>query len=357
MFTYFIYITVLTLSCSFAYLAEKGNTASFRLCSRIALFLTLFIPASIRYGVGADYYNYIGIFRNIDAAPQEIGWIALNKLISLLGLSEQFVFVFSAFLIYFPICFVIKRKDIFLAVLFYIVLLFYFKSYNTLRQAIAVSFIICSVTNFEEKNILKTIFWLVLACMFHISAVLMFPLLILQSIRIKRRSLLIILTLLGVLFIVRYNVLTIALSLAEKAGFRYARYANTLYAEKTTLGTGIGVLLRLVLPLLTIFMGSSITKRDTSKTLMVNLSLVYVFSYILAAQFIILGRIRDLFVFVPILIISSTISAAGKYKKVIALCLIILNTFLFLYDIKYQTWDRFSTRVNPYQTIFSKEKW
>jgi hypothetical protein len=354
MFTYFLYNTILLIAGSFAYLAEHGNTRLFRLCCRVVVFLSLWIPASLRYGTGTDYFNYVGIFNNIDNSTQEVGWILLNKLIHFLGLSSQWVFVFSSFLLYFSLCFIIKRKNYCYSMIFYILLFFYFKSFNIIRQQIAVSFIICAITVLEDKKYIKFVLSMFFAFMFHVSALFILPFLLFKNLKFRRRIVLITITILGIIILFRFNFLIIALSISEKLGLKYARYMNSeFFTSKTPLGSGLGVFANIFVSLLAVCMAPQITKKYPQKAFAVNLSVIYIFSYILAAQFVILGRIRDVFIFVPVIVTGFAIQATGKYKQIVALFLICLSLFLFEYNIQKQTRRSFAMWIYPYYSIFS----
>lgn len=353
--TYLLYNFILIFVFTFSYLAEHLDNRDFRFFSRIIVFLTLTIPASLRYETGTDYGNYVLMFySNASLRRHEFLWRSLNFFIrDTLGLSVQWLFVFSSILIYYPICFKIKRKGYCLSVCLYLILTFYFKSYNILRQMVAVSFILWAFIRFEDKKYIKAIILFVIAYLFHKSTILILPVFLISYIKIPGKFLPPIILFLGFVIILKVNVLVIALDILAKLGSRYARFAKSqFFTSRSKLGTGLGVLVKLSFSILSIVLYSRIEKKNPEKRQILNFSLVYFFSYILAAQFIILGRVRDLFIFVPLLVSANAINVCGKYRKIVLLMLLSLNILLFEKDIGKQTRDTFSNSIYPYYSIF-----
>lgn len=355
MFTYFLYNSILLLSAFFAYYAEHDRMRFIRICSRVIVFFVLFLPAALRYETGTDYNSYVNIFYRTTWGSQEYGWYLLNIFIRKLGLSVQWVFVFSSFLIYFPICFFTKRQNFFYLIFLYVVLSFYFKSYNIIRQFIAVSFIISSISFYEKKNIALSILFSLLAYSFHSSVVLFFCTLFFCFVKYKSKRVPLFFLAFGILVLIKYNILQIALTVLTVFGLRYARYLNKPdLLEKMILGTGLGVLVSLFPSFLVVFKTKTINKQFGDKSFYITLSIFYILAYISAAQFIIMGRVRDLFVFVPVMTCGYAFNAKSKYRKILILCICVLLVLIFEKNIYTQTRDTFSNSIYPYYSIFSK---
>lgn len=356
MITYFLYNIILIGSGINAYLAEKLDSKYMRIICRFFVFLFLTIPSSLRYYTGTDYGNYILLFNDFARLERrEILWRYLNYFVKFFDLPVQYIFVFSAILIYFPICFKIHRKHYCISIILYTVFMFYFKSYNGIRQMIAVSFILWAFIEFEKKKYGKTLILLIIALGFHNSAIIIFPTFFLTFITIKGKRLPFIIIVMLFLICIRVNTLEIILSILSLVGSKYARYArSSFYTSKMPIGSGLGVTARLLFPLLTIFFYYRIRQLYPRKKILLNLSFVYIISYVMAAQYVILGRLRDVFIFVPLLISGVAIEAAGKYRKIVLLSLLALNTLLFEIDIKGHTRDTFSNSIYPYYSIFYK---
>lgn len=354
MITYFLYNTILVGAATCSYLAERLNTKDSRIMCRVIVFLLLTVPASLRYYTGTDYGAYFRMFYNTqNLARREILWQVLNHFTALLHLPAQFIFVFSSILIYYPICFKLGRKHYAISIILYIVFNFYFKSFNGIRQMIAVSFILWAFVDFEGRKYIKTLLLYAIAIGFHTSALIIAPCFLLSFIRIRGKKLPFFFVIIMFALCLRLNMLQIILSALSIVGSKFARYANSsFYTSRMPLGSGLGVLSRLLFSLLAVFFYASIHKRHPEKRNVLNLSIIYIISYVLAAQYIILGRLRDIFIFVPLLISGYAIDAAGKYRKIALLALLSLNVFLFESDIRTQIRDTFSNSIYPYYSIF-----
>lgn len=148
-----------------------------------------FIPSTFvmgfRYGVGTDYNSYESIFVSINQNIQttmvdniEYGFYYLNKFLSLLTNNPQSIFVLSSLLIMgFYISGIYKRsRDNSLSFLLFIGLGYYFNSMNGLRQFIAIAIVFFAthyLETFEKGSNFKFITWVVIASLFHKTALIM----------------------------------------------------------------------------------------------------------------------------------------------------------------------------------------
>lgn len=355
--TYFLYNSILIIAVSFAYLAEHEKTAKGRLFSRVVVFIALFIPSALRYNTGTDYFSYVNIFENLNSYSQSIekGFYVLNVLIKKLGLETQWVFVFSALLIYFPISFFTGRDNFFCLIFVYLTIGFYFKSYNTLRQYISVSFVISAIFFFRRNHSFLALIDLLLAFAFHFSSILLIPFIVLYPLKYKNNILPIFLMIAGVVVLMAFNVFQMILDILSVLGFQYARYASSsFYTSKVQLGTGLGMLIKIFPCILTVFVTKRLVSKSEGKSFSVTANMIFLFSYILAAQFIILGRVRDFFVFIPLLYWGDTLNIKNKYSKIFRIGYFFLLVILFEHDIRIQTRDVFSNSIYPYISIFEK---
>ena len=344
---------ILLICFASSYIAEKGNTATLRLFARWIVFLCLVLPAALRYETGTDYGNYVDIFLRMDSSTDyEIGWKYLNLIIKNYGLSVQWIFVISAILIYYPICFKLNRKHFCISIVLYIILGFYFKSYNTLRQSIAVSFVLWAIIDIEKKKYVRSVLLILVGYLFHISVLFILPCLLISQIKLKGKWFPFAVLVVGLFLIIKVNVLEIVFNVLALASHDFARYAGTWYANKMVIGTGLGILISLGSVALSCFFYSRIVTLYPSKKNVLNLTIIYIWTYFLAAQYIIFGRLRDLFIFVPLLISGYAFEVARKYRIIIQIVLIILTILLFEYDISQQTRDTFSNEIYPYYSIF-----
>lgn len=353
MLTYFLYNSILLICFAFSYIAEKGNTEKLRFGARCVVFLALVLPAALRYETGTDYGSYVNLFTKMNNTTDiEVGWKYLNLLVKNCGLSVQWIFFITAVFIYYPICFVVERKHFCITIILYILFGFYFKSYNGLRQLIAVSFVLWAIVDVEKKKYVQSIILLFVGYLFHISVLFVLPCLLISKIRLKGRFLPFVVLSLGIVLILKVNVLEIALEFLTLVGHDFARFAGTWYTDKMEIGTGLGIFLRLALVILACLVYKKIVHKYPQKKIVLNLTIIYIWTYFLAAQFIILGRLRDLFTFVPLLVCGYAVEMSGKYKQIVKVGYFVLLLVLFEYDIVRQTRDTFSNSIYPYYSIF-----
>ncbi|MDY0193881.1 MAG: EpsG family protein [Aliarcobacter butzleri] len=143
-------------------------------------FLILF--AGLRYNIGVDYQSYIDFF-NLILSGQDIymedSFILLVKFINFIGGTEQLLFFIYAFLtITFTSKFIeyFSQNKVLSLYIYFTFAVFYFASFNGVRQALAVAIFVYSIKFIIEKNLLKYILFIVIATFIHKTAILMLPL-------------------------------------------------------------------------------------------------------------------------------------------------------------------------------------
>lgn len=134
--------------------------------------------------VGTDTKNYMESYEMLhdDAgtllvmSKTEPFWVLLNKLVIYTVDNYQWIIFLGLFLAVTPI-FIrswISCKSPYIAILFYVLLYYYFNSFNIVRQMIALGIVFFSYPFWENKQIKKAIVCTVLAMMFHFTAVFAF---------------------------------------------------------------------------------------------------------------------------------------------------------------------------------------
>lgn len=149
----------------------------------MGLFGFLFFLSAFRnYSVGTDTLNYIGHFNSfidkgysfLATLDLEIGYKGLMVLASLFKDSRLLIVLVSII-----IClgnYIIIRKysnDYYLSGFLYITLYLFSISLNVQRQAIAMIFIFEYIMSLHNQNMKRSIFFLFLACLFHMTSLFM----------------------------------------------------------------------------------------------------------------------------------------------------------------------------------------
>lgn len=173
------YLIVAIFSVCFVYVQDKS------LQSRsVALPLfTLTILASVRdYTIGTDAKVYTRYFRypfnhypfTFDPDVEK-GYQFLVMVTRSIYNEYFFYFVIMSVICVLPVLWVLKKRspDYTLSIYIYITFGMYFALYNQIRQAIAMGICFFAMKYLVERNLIKYVIFIVVACQFHISAVLM----------------------------------------------------------------------------------------------------------------------------------------------------------------------------------------
>ena len=155
-------------------------------------FVPLILVMALQLEVGTDYWSYIEMARG----DHDLGWIRnnneilfiwLNDLVILLG-EPQLIFLFSAFIqIVFLMLIFRKLKSLQLSLaigllLYFILTSIFFSSMNGVRQYIAVCIFIYAFINYYSENYLKYLIYILLASLFHSSAIFLSSLILLRKV-------------------------------------------------------------------------------------------------------------------------------------------------------------------------------
>lgn len=157
---------------------------------RIFAWLGLLIPILIggfRYGVGTDYNNYIGIFKqyaqlDINEFIQEnglgeIAFFMLNKVAYSITGDVRLVFLVCTIItVTFFYLALIRLKVKYLGLVFFLFLLTIFPmTLNAVRQGVAISIVLYAMTFILDRSFWRYTLLVILAGLFHISALLVLP--------------------------------------------------------------------------------------------------------------------------------------------------------------------------------------
>lgn len=196
----FLYLCIYTISSVSLHFTAKSTN---KLCRRLlyifsALIVVLF--ASLRYKVGTDYGTYSDIYktiseeslveylRNFDFTSNPIGLYVFAKIGNFFNSIELFFCLF-ALTIYLPISYVIvKQKNVAPVYLmsFAFLTTLYTTGFNLMKQVAAISIAVYAIQNIFENRGLKFIAFALLACCFHPTAVIIFPIYLLRDGKVSK---------------------------------------------------------------------------------------------------------------------------------------------------------------------------
>ncbi|MCR4661260.1 MAG: EpsG family protein [Clostridia bacterium] len=219
----------------------KENTKKIAVC--MCLFVSVFLMLSFRHqSMGLDLFwkyetGYLGWFDKLSRIsfgeiPQylkltnyDFGFVLLNKIIGLFSNDRQIFLSVCAFLSVIPyVFFVYKNSDSpFISFAIFIGLPSFLYFYGTLRQSIAMGFVVLALSDFFSGKNKKAFFWIVVSSFFHITSLV--ALLIYPIIKIKNNDLFWILSIfiIGTVYILREPLLQLLLPYIKGGGYEISK--------------------------------------------------------------------------------------------------------------------------------------
>jgi hypothetical protein len=154
-------------------------------------FSYMWFIATFREGIGFDYQSYIDIFEQARTGEQSLGAIfsnlinggiepgfyLLNRLLALFVHNSVVMYGIYSFLMLVPVVLFIYRycADVWLSTWLYVTVTFFYTIMNFVRQGMAVSIILLGYKFLREKKTIPFLAIVLLATMFHKTALIMIP--------------------------------------------------------------------------------------------------------------------------------------------------------------------------------------
>ncbi len=345
--TLLIYNAILLAACAAAFCVRCAEGWQ-EWMWRTILLLVMLLPAALRYNIGTDYANYVNYFNAPDGAIQrtEIGFLFLNQVVMAMEGSVQWMFALVALLTYLPLAFGLRRNRILPVVVLYMLTL-YLSSFSAIRQMLDISWVLVALTRYLDDNrIGHAYFWIAAASFFHLSALIVLPFVLIRKVHIPAWFLLLLMP--AFYFIATHGFIDFLFSSDVFLGTKYGGYANSQYDHKTEMGSGLGVLLRMLIPLAYMVYSGRLERKND---IVLYTVVAYVVSYMLSIQVHIFNRLVDTFSFAPILAFG--VMSKELKKRLALLILFALMLINFEKTIVANTSDRHGgLGITPYVTIF-----
>lgn len=349
--TYFLYISILICAASFGYIAERGNDQSLRVSARFLVFLSMAIPAVLRYNIGTDYPNYVKIYVSKFTVFQEMepGFKLIGLLCNAIDMPPWlFIGVISG-MTYGLICFVIPRKHFFTVILFYILSFSYLYSYSGIRQLLASSFLYCGFSFYYYDNKLKGWICFIASALIHYSSLIVFPIIIFSHIKLNRALRIIALLTVAIIFIFTDVAATIV-NVFVQISPRYGAYLKIINQKPTTINTGLSLVI-FALPSILLLLNSKNIERQSNGNILLNFNAAYIITILMVFIATIFGRVYMVLLTVSIFSIQIVYDSNRKYRTMNHYFL--LSIFLAVF-IRYITSKTTSAGFVPYNSIFNK---
>lgn len=199
--SYIIYNVIAIIILFFAYQNALTSSEFYRTKYRYAVFFSILIIGVIRYDVGPDYLSYVNSYYNIQNHNEDISldyflFYGLSKLFGTFSYGYVWVLGVYQFLTLYILFRLLTERNIFYLGLFlFVVLDFWFKTLDGVRQGLACIIFLYAIKYIEHKNLKKYLCCISIAFFIHISAIFLIPIYWVVQIRYPK-------FLLGILLIV-----------------------------------------------------------------------------------------------------------------------------------------------------------
>lgn len=160
----------------------------------ITMIVMMLLAAFRSINVGNDTDEYIRIFNEILSNPDyanitryEVGYIFLNKFVGKFTFNPQGIIIVTAVIYYTVfIWFYVKHSKNYSLTLILFFCLMFDSTLTMIRQELAMAFILVSFDRILDKKHIEALIWIIIASLFHSSAIIMVILLFLPYIKFDK---------------------------------------------------------------------------------------------------------------------------------------------------------------------------
>lgn len=351
MLVYMLNLLVVTISAILADIKfDKTKKRKLNIWIIVAM-ASLILVSGFRYKVGTDYGNYIDIhYLNLQndniAFEGEFAIAVIMKLIVLVSKNPQMFFMITSVIInvILVMC-LIKYADNFpMSMYLYITTFTYYSTMNGLRQYIAAMIMFLAFKQLMSRNFIKYLCFVILATIFHTSALIFVPIYFIVYRRIDSITNLIIIFIATIAFIFYKDFIEVLFSVLQ-----YSRFG---YYEKVFINPDGANILRLavyILPVVIAFIGREAGREIAGKKydVITNLAFIGAIFMLLAIKHKYFARVSMYFeVYYLILIPYIPMVFTERSRKIVVFGILIgyfgFSTLLLLqgeawiYPYKYQ---------------------
>lgn len=354
----YIYVLILALAMSGVLFLPQKTAKSTTYLAWWMIALALFVGVSDMLG-GYDRYIYGELFdevadirqegRDFSTAyifqqyPTELGYVYLNVLLSYFT-ANRYIFIFVLTLIIYALYYIdIKRyaSDYRMALLLFLGLLFFF-TFTYLRQMIGVGIAGLSLKYVYERKLWKFVICILLAALFHNSAIILFPIYIIPS---RKYSVGVVIVLMLICLLI--GVSGISSSLFEAySSTSGLEERTTKYIEETS-GFRIAYLLEAIFFLWLILANYGKVGTDKRQIVLLNVALTFCAILLLFIRSENGGRLGWFFIMG---LIATLTTILVKQQKIVFNRTMVCALVLFLYFRIVLFWGIF---LYPYKTFFN----
>ena len=372
-FTYFSYFFLLCFTFLFSLLGSKKNYIKLKSLNYdkykvekfhwninyLIAFILLVIIASIRQGVGEDFYGYQELYQNFTKYSVfyslyrfEPGFLLITNILSSFYLNyNYFLFIYAFFTwFFFFISFRNNYKILPYCLLFLILNGFYFWTFNGVRQATAITIFAFAVNYILSKDLKKFLLIILLGGLFHYSIFLLIPLYFIIDKNFLEKIFKRIPLLLFYFLTIYLNSLDLLRYLANYVIDiipKYAAHTENMYTLTIEKNTGLGEIYNHIINIFIIIISTVIIERFPKSKIYFYLTFIGMLLANMIMGIQIFGRLVLYFIFFKYYVLGFIsyylIKKSTKENHAIFLVVILSFIILFIAEIHYG---------NPYMTIF-----
>ncbi len=323
----------------------------------IGIFVILFLCSAFRFCIGNDYWHYAQTAHEVYVGGYvvtEVGFNWMVRILYFLSGGEYYELVFAVFafvtLYIFLKAFYEQSTDFSVSYFMFITLGLYFQTYNTVRYYLALAIAMYAMRYVLNRDIIKFVFWILCASLFHKSVLLTIPVYWLASYTWNR-------WLIGAGLVFSAGCLVAKDLILKLALFFYPSYENTVFLEGGT--SPISILRGVLVTGLFLWYSSRYDKKKEDRELLfyAQLNLLSVVACVFFSFLPVVTRIAYYFSVTQLLMVPKILSGIeeeGTYKKVKLITIITCVMFflVFLADA-----DKSGVGLLPYRSwLFEKER-
>lgn len=319
----------------------------------IPSFVILFILSAFRGDFTTDYKNYTDLFYLYNKFSfielykanfqNEIGFIYLNKIIGLFTNDAIYFFIITTLVILFGFFHHLKKYsvNVWLSILMFVTAGSYYASFNITRHIFAVAIIFAGSKFLYERRFIKWVLVVLIATLFHKTAIIMIPFYFILNFRINIKNWLLIITGSVAVFLLFDNIVDIAQQ------YFYEQYTDNSY------GMWGQAITNIVLPVAFLMFNllniKKLNPENITHRIWFNAGIFYAFFNILALQIEMVERLGRFFAPYSLLLIPLMFSKMqNKNLRVIYMMVLIIMLVLYNYvilsdsvfDPYYFIWDK-----------------
>ena len=350
----YLYTLIGIIILSFALsIIFKDSKKLYRLSFVLISFTALTVISAIRYNVGNDFMNYYSLFLRvlhndigelISSVHYESGYVILNAIATFFSEEPQSIFIITSIIIQLFVGISIYKysKMPLMSTIVYICLSFYTGSLNTIRQYIAMGFVLISIGFIKDRKLFKFIIMMIIASFFHKAVLIFIPFYFIanKEINYKRLFIYIAFCIVALMFFRLVSNFFINLF--------YDEYSNQGSIDKLDLGLTIAV--PFVISIVALVRQKKIIKIDEDGKININAVIITSIIYFLSTQMILMKRFAEYFYIFSIFLIPDIISTFKKKEERVLISIIIfmmLLTYFYIITLRANLHG-----VIPYQTYF-----